>query len=46
VRAARRIAETAPRARAAVVEEAGHAPQLQQPEEVARLIEEFLEGLG
>jgi 2-succinyl-6-hydroxy-2,4-cyclohexadiene-1-carboxylate synthase len=46
VRAARRIAETAPRARTAVVEEAGHAPQLQQPEEVARLIEEFLEGLG
>jgi pimeloyl-ACP methyl ester carboxylesterase len=28
------------------VEEAGHAPQLQQPEEVARLIAEFLEGLG
>jgi 2-succinyl-6-hydroxy-2,4-cyclohexadiene-1-carboxylate synthase len=46
VRAARRIAETAPRAREAIVEEAGHAPQLQQPEEVARLIAEFLEGLG
>ena len=46
VRAARRIAETAPRARAAIVGEAGHAPQLQQPEEVARLIVEFLEGLG
>jgi 2-succinyl-6-hydroxy-2,4-cyclohexadiene-1-carboxylate synthase len=45
VRAARRIAETAPRAREAIVEEAGHAPQLQQPEEVARLIAEFLEGL-
>jgi 2-succinyl-6-hydroxy-2,4-cyclohexadiene-1-carboxylate synthase len=42
VRAARRIAETAPRARAAVVPEAGHAPQLQQPEEVARLIGEFV----
>jgi 2-succinyl-6-hydroxy-2,4-cyclohexadiene-1-carboxylate synthase len=46
VRAARRIAETAPRARAAIVGEAGHAPQLQQPEEVSRLIVEFLEGLG
>src|SRR5215207_7710306 len=29
VRAARRIAETAPRGRAVIVEEAGHAPQLQ-----------------
>jgi 2-succinyl-6-hydroxy-2,4-cyclohexadiene-1-carboxylate synthase len=46
VRAAHRIAESAPRARAAIVEEAGHAPQLQRPEEVARLIAEFLEGLG
>jgi 2-succinyl-6-hydroxy-2,4-cyclohexadiene-1-carboxylate synthase len=46
VRAARRIAETAPRAREAIVEEAGHAPQLQRPEEVARLIVGFLEGLG
>jgi 2-succinyl-6-hydroxy-2,4-cyclohexadiene-1-carboxylate synthase len=46
VRAARRIAETAPRARAAVVEEAGHAPQLQQPEEVAGLIAGFLDGVG
>jgi 2-succinyl-6-hydroxy-2,4-cyclohexadiene-1-carboxylate synthase len=46
VRAARRIAETAPRGRAAIIAEAGHAPQLQQPEEVARLIGEFLEGLG
>jgi 2-succinyl-6-hydroxy-2,4-cyclohexadiene-1-carboxylate synthase len=46
VRAARRIAETAPRAREASVEEAGHAPQLQRPEEVARLITEFLDGLG
>jgi len=45
VRAARRIAETAPRGRLAIVAEAGHAPQLQQPEEVARLIAEFLEGL-
>jgi 2-succinyl-6-hydroxy-2,4-cyclohexadiene-1-carboxylate synthase len=46
VRAARRIAETAPRGRAAIVEEAGHAPQLQHPEDVARLIAEFLEELG
>jgi 2-succinyl-6-hydroxy-2,4-cyclohexadiene-1-carboxylate synthase len=46
VRAARRIGETAPRARVAIVEEAGHAPQLQQPAEAARLIVEFLEGLG
>jgi 2-succinyl-6-hydroxy-2,4-cyclohexadiene-1-carboxylate synthase len=45
VRAARRIAETAPRAQAAVVEEAGHAPQLQQPEEVAGLIAAFLDGV-
>jgi 2-succinyl-6-hydroxy-2,4-cyclohexadiene-1-carboxylate synthase len=44
VRAARRIAETAPRGRAAIVAEAGHAPQLQQPEEVARLIVDFLDG--
>jgi 2-succinyl-6-hydroxy-2,4-cyclohexadiene-1-carboxylate synthase len=41
VRAARRIAETAPRGRAAIVEEAGHAAHLQRPEEVARLITEF-----
>jgi 2-succinyl-6-hydroxy-2,4-cyclohexadiene-1-carboxylate synthase len=46
VRAARRIAETAPRAREAIVQEAGHAPQLQRPEEVARLMVEFLEGIG
>jgi 2-succinyl-6-hydroxy-2,4-cyclohexadiene-1-carboxylate synthase len=46
VRAARRIAETAPHGRLAVVGEAGHAPQLQQPEEVGRLIAAFLEGLG
>jgi 2-succinyl-6-hydroxy-2,4-cyclohexadiene-1-carboxylate synthase len=46
VRAARRIAETAPRGRAAIVAEAGHAAQLQQPDEVGRLIAEFLEGLG
>jgi 2-succinyl-6-hydroxy-2,4-cyclohexadiene-1-carboxylate synthase len=45
VRAARRIAETAPHGRAAIVPEAGHAPQLQRPEETARLIVEFLDAL-
>jgi 2-succinyl-6-hydroxy-2,4-cyclohexadiene-1-carboxylate synthase len=44
-RAAKRIASTAPHARAAVVEEAGHAPQLQRPDEVARLLTEFLDRL-
>lgn len=42
VRAAQRIASTAPNGRAAIVENAGHAPQLQQPGEVARLLEELL----
>ncbi len=42
VGAARRIADTAPNGRAEIVEEAGHAVQLQRPDEVARLIEEFL----
>jgi 2-succinyl-6-hydroxy-2,4-cyclohexadiene-1-carboxylate synthase len=41
--AAKRMAKAAPRARAAIVAEAGHAPHLQQPEEVARLITEFVE---
>ena len=40
-RAAKRIASTAPNGRLAIVEEAGHAPQLQRPDEVARLISEF-----
>jgi 2-succinyl-6-hydroxy-2,4-cyclohexadiene-1-carboxylate synthase len=40
--AARRIAREAPNARAEVVADAGHAAHLQQPEAVARLIEEFL----
>jgi 2-succinyl-6-hydroxy-2,4-cyclohexadiene-1-carboxylate synthase len=43
MRAAKRIASTAPNGRLAIVEEAGHAPQLQQPDEVARLISEFLD---
>jgi 2-succinyl-6-hydroxy-2,4-cyclohexadiene-1-carboxylate synthase len=40
--AARRIADTAPRATAVIVEDAGHAPQLQRPEEVARLIADWV----
>jgi 2-succinyl-6-hydroxy-2,4-cyclohexadiene-1-carboxylate synthase len=43
VRVAKRMAETAPHGRAAIVEEAGHAAQLQRPEEVARLLVEFLD---
>jgi 2-succinyl-6-hydroxy-2,4-cyclohexadiene-1-carboxylate synthase len=43
VRAARRIAELAPRGRAALVEDAGHAPQLQQPAAVAALLGDFLD---
>jgi 2-succinyl-6-hydroxy-2,4-cyclohexadiene-1-carboxylate synthase len=45
-RAARQIASTAPGARAAIVEEAGHAAQLQQPERVAELIAEFRASLA
>ena len=41
--AARRIADTAPRGRAAIVEHAGHAPQLQRPDEVARLLADFVD---
>jgi 2-succinyl-6-hydroxy-2,4-cyclohexadiene-1-carboxylate synthase len=40
--AAKRIASVAPNARAAIVEDAGHAPHLQRPDEVARLIADFL----
>jgi 2-succinyl-6-hydroxy-2,4-cyclohexadiene-1-carboxylate synthase len=39
--AAQKIASTAPRARAAVVGDAGHAAHLQQPDEVAALITAF-----
>jgi pimeloyl-ACP methyl ester carboxylesterase len=46
VRAARRLADTAPRGRAAIVDEAGHAPQLQRPEEFAALIAGFLDEVG
>jgi 2-succinyl-6-hydroxy-2,4-cyclohexadiene-1-carboxylate synthase len=41
--AARRMADTAPRGRAAIVENAGHAPQLQRPEAVALLLADFLD---
>jgi 2-succinyl-6-hydroxy-2,4-cyclohexadiene-1-carboxylate synthase len=43
--AAKRIAREAPDATARVVENAGHGPQLQRPDEVARLITEFLDDL-
>ena len=43
--AAKRIAQVAPNARAAIVEDAGHAAHLQQPEAVAELIAEFLNQL-
>jgi 2-succinyl-6-hydroxy-2,4-cyclohexadiene-1-carboxylate synthase len=42
VAAAQRIADTAPRGRAAIVEDAGHAAHLQRPQRVAELIEGFL----
>jgi 2-succinyl-6-hydroxy-2,4-cyclohexadiene-1-carboxylate synthase len=44
--AAQKIADTAPGARSQIVENAGHAPQLQQPERVAALVEEFRSNLG
>ena len=40
---AARMAELAPRGSAALVEEAGHAPQLQRPDAVARLLADFLD---
>ncbi|MEA2365999.1 MAG: 2-succinyl-6-hydroxy-2,4-cyclohexadiene-carboxylate synthase [Thermoleophilaceae bacterium] len=43
--AAKRIAATAPQGRAVIVEDAGHAAHLQQPQRVADLITEFLERL-
>jgi len=42
--AVKRIASVAPNARAAIVEDAGHAAHLQRPDEVARLISGFLDG--
>jgi 2-succinyl-6-hydroxy-2,4-cyclohexadiene-1-carboxylate synthase len=43
--AAKRMAQVAANARVAIVEEAGHAAHLQQPQAVADLIEEFLNHL-
>jgi 2-succinyl-6-hydroxy-2,4-cyclohexadiene-1-carboxylate synthase len=45
-RAAKRIASTAPHGQVAIVEEAGHAAHLQRPDEVARILSEFLEGVN
>src|SRR5262245_13215264 len=42
--AAKRVAQSAPNARLAIVEDAGHAAHLQRPDEVARLIANFLKG--
>jgi 2-succinyl-6-hydroxy-2,4-cyclohexadiene-1-carboxylate synthase len=44
--AARRLADTAPRGRAVIVDGAGHAPQLQRPAKVAALIAGFLDEVG
>ena len=43
--AAKRIASTAPDIRVAIVEDAGHAVHLQRPEEVARLLTDFLDSV-
>jgi 2-succinyl-6-hydroxy-2,4-cyclohexadiene-1-carboxylate synthase len=40
--AAQRVAGLAPRARAELIDESGHAPQLQRPDAVARLLIDFL----
>jgi 2-succinyl-6-hydroxy-2,4-cyclohexadiene-1-carboxylate synthase len=45
-RAARRIADTAPNATAQVIEDAGHAPHLQKPTEVAAAIAAFRSALS
>ena len=46
VSAAKKIADTAPNAKVRIVENAGHAPQVQQPAEVASLIAAFRESLS
>ena len=46
VSAAQKIADTAPNARAQIIENAGHAPQLQQPDELAALVAAFRESLS
>ena len=44
--AAQKLADTAPNASAQIVEHAGHAPQLQRPDEVASLIAAFRKDLA
>ena len=46
VSAAQKLAGAAPNARAQIVEHAGHAPQLQQPDELASIIAAFRESLS
>ena len=46
VSAAQKIADTAPNARAQIIENAGHAPQLQQPNELASVIAAFRKSLS
>jgi 2-succinyl-6-hydroxy-2,4-cyclohexadiene-1-carboxylate synthase len=46
VSAAQKLADTAPNARAQIVEHAGHAPQLQRPDELGALIGAFRASLG
>lgn len=44
--ASRRIAEAVPHGRSALIEAAGHAPQLQRPDAVAAMLEGFVEELA
>jgi 2-succinyl-6-hydroxy-2,4-cyclohexadiene-1-carboxylate synthase len=44
--ASRRIAEAVPHGRSALVEAAGHAPQLQRPDVVAAMLEGFVEEMA
>jgi 2-succinyl-6-hydroxy-2,4-cyclohexadiene-1-carboxylate synthase len=46
VSAAKKIAETAPNAKIQIVENAGHAAHLQQPDELASVVAVFRESLG
>jgi 2-succinyl-6-hydroxy-2,4-cyclohexadiene-1-carboxylate synthase len=46
VSAAKKIAETAPNAKVQIVENAGHAAHLQQPDELASVVAAFRESLG
>ncbi len=45
VSAAEKMADTAPNAKAQIVENAGHAAHLQRPDELASIISVFREGL-